>query len=197
MKNPGITAILVAIIFSSCSFTGNRTNKADETAASEIFIENLGAYCGMELDGKIVTDSSNPANNGQNIQFMFDECPENEIRITALLPEKMVNTIILTLMKGEILLKHDVRNPDFSPAQHTMYGGFSLQQGSDTKQTFPVHNFGQTMWPGYEKYSWEICLGQEEIEYMELTEEMINKHYIIKIPSKNLVENVGEITQSN
>jgi hypothetical protein len=176
-------AIIISIYLSSCTFSGNKTEENQKPAAYETFLEGIKAYCGMELEGEIIVDTENPDHHNQNLQFLFEECPDNEVRITALIPDKMINTIILTLMDDEILLKHDVRNMDFSPAQYTMYGGFSDPSGTENKQRFPVHNFGQTMWPGYEDYSWEIRLGDQIIEYIELSKDIVNKHYIIKIPA--------------
>jgi hypothetical protein len=178
-------AIIIALFLSSCNFSGKKTEETQLPAHHEAFMGNMKAYCGMELSGEIIVDINNPEFSTQNLQFLFEECPDNEIRITALIPGKMINTIILTLMDDEILLKHDVRNMDFSPAQYTMYGGFSDPTGTEIRQFFPIHNFGQTMWPGYEDYSWEILLDDQKIEYIELSKDIVSKHYIITTTSRS------------
>jgi hypothetical protein len=177
-----ILFLMIALIV-SCN-SGPR--QAEELPSEESFLQKMSAYCGKELSGGILADSQQPEFVGQEIRFHFLKCTENEIRILTVLPNEMQKTIILTLVGEEILLKHDVRNPDLSPADYTMYGGFSNKAGDENRQFFPVHNFGQTMWPGFENFSWEIRIQHEgNLEYTERTGNVVMKHYIVPLVSVN------------
>lgn len=181
---PQSFTILFALILMACNPSANKTSTGTDELTTESFIKSMQTFCGKELKGEIVADSDNPQNIGKNLLYSFNQCTDKEIRITVQLHDKQKKTIILTLMGEEILLKHDMRNADMSPAEYTMFGGFSGESGTDSKQIFPVHNFGGDMWPGFENYSWIININSEEsyIEYKELSENLVKKHYIIRLP---------------
>jgi hypothetical protein len=156
-------------------------------SASEAFMLNLARFCGQIIEGEIFADQSNPGNNGLSVAFHFSGCSEDEIRITLPGASDVETTIILTRINGQLLLKHDVRNKDLSPAIYTMYGGFSSEAGNDMKQVFPIHNFGREMWPEYENYYWEICINDDEgqLEYLEVAENIVMKQYLLNLPDVN------------
>lgn len=183
MRNIILLFLIMTAVNISCN-SGAR--QEEETTAEESFMQNISTYCGQELSGEILADAQQPEFIGQPIHFRFLQCTDNEIRILAVLPDELQKTIILTLMEEEILLKHDVRNPDLSPANYTMYGGFSNQAGDDKRQFFPVHNFGQSMWPGIENFSWEISIQQGgNLEYTERTDNVVMKHYVVPLVDVN------------
>jgi hypothetical protein len=177
-----ISLMIFAGIVSSCS-TRDRQDQQTQTPATEKFMTHLSSYCGQTLSGEIFNDSESPALNGQSIAFNFSICKEDEIRIEVLLDTPQKKTIILTLLNNEILLKHDVREPDLTPVDMPMYGGFSSNDGNENAQVFPVHNFGHNLWPEMENHSWEICINEDEhiLEYMELMGDVVKKHYILRL----------------
>ncbi len=180
----GIFAMLY--FFLSCGTVSREqeeTGKHD-TPAAESFMHNISEYCGKTLSGEVFADHSRPELTGTTVEFSFEKCTENEVRINTLLPGDEKVIIILTLINDELLLKHDVRDARLAPGQYTMYGGFSDDGGNNLKQVFPVHNFGGEMWPGYENYAWEICINKQEgtFEYIEMAENIIQKHYKAALP---------------
>ncbi|TVQ10969.1 MAG: hypothetical protein EA361_13115 [Bacteroidetes bacterium] len=180
--------ILAAIFFLlSCSGTPREQEKTKENdaPAMESFMTNLSLYCGETLAGEVFADHQRPELAGSPMEFIFEKCTENEVRIRTRFPSEEQVIIILTLINDELLLKHDVRDANLAPGQFTMYGGFSDQRGSSHSQIFPVHNFGGDMWPGYENYSWEICIDEEKgsFEYIETAENIIKKHFKATLPS--------------
>lgn len=177
--------IFTAVILAACNSGRKQQTPEEQTTPTEDFMEQLSEFCGEELQGKVLTDQNHPGIVDKPMSFLFEKCSAEEIRITASLPIEEKTVIIFTLMGNELLLKHDVRDADSSPAQYTMYGGFADESGNETMQIFPVHNFGGNMWPGYDAYSWEICINPKEgtLEYMEVAEDVVKKHYIARIPS--------------
>jgi hypothetical protein len=183
MRNIIILSLVMTTVMLSCT-SGTRQGK--EATAEESFMQNIHSYCGQQLVGEVIAESMRPELIGSPIYSGSIQCTDNEIRIQVIIPGEIQKTIILTLMGEEILLKHDVRNPDLSPANFTMYGGFSGNDGDEYRQLFPVHNFGQSMWPGFENYSWEISVQQSgNLEYTERTGNVVLKHYVLSLEDVN------------
>lgn len=182
----GLLATLFLFVSCANAPREEQETKEHETPTEESFMNNISEYCGETLTGEIFADHSRPELAGSQMEFSFEKCTENEVRIKTLLPGEEQVIIIITLINDELLLKHDVRDISLAPGQNTMYGGFSDDRGNDLTQIFPVHNFGGDMWPGYENYSWEICIDKQEgsFEYIEMAENIIQKHYKAALPSK-------------
>lgn len=186
MKKILLLAGIASFVLLSC---GQQREKeaaevSAETSQVEHFMENMTALCGEELTGTVFIDTEQPNLAGKPITFDFATCTPGEIRIAAQTESEEQMTIILTLINDELLLKHDIRDKNNMPADITMYGGFANEAGSPVRQIFPVHNFGSEMWPGFENKSWEICITPEEgkLEYMELTENILKRHFIFELP---------------
>ena len=186
MKKILFLAGIASFVLFSC---GQQRQKEEaevsaETSQVEHFMENLAALCGKELTGTVFIDTEQPKLAGKPITFDFASCTPGEIRIATQMESAEQLTIILTLINDELLLKHDIREKNNMPTDATMYGGFASDDGTALRQIFPVHNFGREMWPGFENKSWEICITPEEnkLEYMELTEDIIKRHFILEIP---------------
>ncbi|MFN3555170.1 MAG: hypothetical protein ACK4VN_04315 [Bacteroidales bacterium] len=176
----------VFIVFMwGCGGTTQQEQAAEQEVSEKVaFMEKLRSLCGMELQGEIFADDYQPAYVGLPMSFTFNSCTEKEVRIVTLLPSQEQFTIILTLIDEDLLLKHDVRDADLSPREITMYGGFAHDGGTSVIQIFPVHNFGGDMWPGYEDYSWEICMpeGEGKFEYIEYAADKVRRHFTAIIP---------------
>jgi hypothetical protein len=174
--------LLVAAIITSCGTRDGKPEQQAEITSTEKFMHNMSRFCGQTLTGEIFIDSEEAGINGEVVTFAFENCKDDEVRINVQIPSRYRKTIILTMLNNEILLKHDVRDEDLSPAALTMYGGFSCKDGNENAQVFPMHNFGQNMWPELENHSWEICINEDEaiLEYMELAEDEVIKHYIMR-----------------
>ncbi len=182
MKRKFFTIFIITILLYGCGQKSQEetTQKEEEISTKVVFLENLKKLCGERIQGEIFIF---PNTEPQELHFSFEKCVENEIRMTAQMPNDNLYTIVLTLIGDDLLLKHDVRNKDQSPAEITMFGGFA-QAGNTKNQLFPVHNFGGDMWPGYEGYSWEICLNKQDqtFEYIEMSESSIQKHFTARLP---------------
>lgn len=185
MKHFTYILLLAGLMLYSCGSSPkeDETSAADHQKNIESFMGSVKTLCGHDLKGEVFANHDHPDMAGHPMVFHFDHCKDGEIRITTDLPTPESVTIILTMVDGELLLKHDVRNPDMTPSLFTMYGGFS-EDGNETSQIFPVHNFGGHMWPEYEKYSWEICISEKDgtFEYMELAEDIVKLHYVAQLP---------------
>lgn len=186
MKKVLLLAGVISCIVFACSQPGQKTT--DEAAGvatlAEQFMDNMAEFCGEALAGNVFIDANQPQLAGTPLIFDVATCTPGEIRIKTQLETEEQMTIILTLINDELLLKHDIRDKNNMPTDATMYGGFASDDGTALRQIFPVHNFGGEMWPGFENKSWEICITPEEnkLEYMELTEDIIKRHFILEIP---------------
>jgi hypothetical protein len=115
---------------------------AEETAQDQ-FMTNLATHCGNAYAGglTLAPPGDTMLEGGELLVVHFRECGENELR----LPFHIRNmdgtwnrsrTWILTRHDGRIELRHDHRKPDGSEDDMTMYGGFTISEGTPSLQIF-------------------------------------------------------------
>lgn len=185
-KHIWIPAAFLFVVL-SCGTTPREEEESREREIPEAenFLLNVSKYCGDTLEGIILTHQQQPEIEGREIEFSLGKCTEHEARIEIHFPGEEQVHIILTLINNELLLKHDVRDTSQAPGQNPMYGGFSDMEGTSHRQVFPVHNFGEAMWPGFENFVWEIHLDEQSghLTYIERAEDIIMKHFRAQLPS--------------
>lgn len=176
-----LSLVLVLMVMAGCQSGPRQESQepAEEINSREVFLTSLHQLCDKTLQGEVIADHFQPAATGDPVSFSFTACKDQEIRINTALPIGEEFTIVLTLVGEELLLKHDIRNADFSPHNLTMYGGFALEEDTHETMLFPVHNFGGQMWEGYEDYSWRIRFSPDDalFEYTEMKGEVIKRHF--------------------
>lgn len=178
--------LLAFIILISCGSreTGEQVTEQPEATEVVLFMQSLAQFCGERLSGEAMILNKDLIKQEKIVAFHFEKCTDNEIRIAVETKESEKTTIILTLVAGELLLKHDVKSHNMAPAEFTMYGGFADDSGNKNKQLFPVHNFGGTMWPGFENYAWEMGFDNEDnsLYYKEINNDLVVRHYTLSMP---------------
>lgn len=110
-------------------------------APADVFFANLSALCGKAFVGEITVDRPKPRED------MFDgslpgidvrDCTADTVHVDLGAGEDRSRTWIVTRTATGLRLKHDHRHADGSPDAVTMYGGDTRDEGTDTRQSFPV-----------------------------------------------------------
>lgn len=184
IKDIRLLPFLLALGITACN-PGKRPTEQSQ-AAMELakaehaaFLRLFTPYCGDTLRGQIQTSTEQ-----QSMAFVISKCEENELRIQLILPDTLTTTLVVTALEGKLLLKHDVRNSDFSPAENTMYGGFADDKGSPDTQHFRAHAFETSMWQGYSHTKWTLSIRIHEkiLEYAETKNDTLQRHYQATLP---------------
>lgn len=105
------------------------------------FLEAIAAACGRAFEGRITDNEPTIADDpfvGRRLVMHVRECRPGAIRIPFHVGEDRSRTWVLTRTKDGLHLAHDHRHADGSPDSLTMYGGRTLDAGSDTVQRFPA-----------------------------------------------------------
>lgn len=162
---------IALIVFTSLLGCKERSTKQEpENAAIESHTEFLKAFdalCNKKISAHLnCLEDENPS---MGTTEGFFKCSENEVRITFERPDTISTTIVLTLLGENLLLKHDVRLADGSPAEQTMYGGFAETPVTPLLRRFPSHKFDAELWHEKEAYFWEVFFDHKHqmLNYIE------------------------------
>ncbi len=180
-KPARLISFLIIVLASTHCRQPQPSSKADGTDEINSFMKSLAELCDKEIRVFMINSDQNVIGERISIAAVWETCNRNEFRIALKLKENETVHLALTLVGDDLLLKHDVRTDDLAPAEFTMYGGFASPTGTPVRQSFPIHNFGSHLWPGYESYSWELSLETPAgpLHYFEKNDESIQKHLII------------------
>ncbi len=109
----------------------------------DVWFANLGELCGQSFVGQVVTDD--PADDDfRNSRLLMHvrDCSDSEIRIPFWVGDDHSRTWVITRNDdGGLTLKHDHRDPDGTTHTLHWYGGDTANEGSETRQEFPVDQF--------------------------------------------------------
>jgi hypothetical protein len=110
-----------------------------EMGAQQQFFDSIGAHCGKAYAGKPVsTDAADADMAGEAMVMHVSRCSEGEIRIPFHVGENRSRTWVLTRTANSLRLKHDHRHEDGSVDAISWYGGDTANDGSASRQEFPV-----------------------------------------------------------
>jgi hypothetical protein len=109
--------------------------------AADAFLARIAQHCGQAFTGRIIANE--PANPddpfvGKALVMHVRECRDKEIRIPFHVGEDRSRTWVLTRTPAGLRLKHDHRHEDGTDDDVTMYGGDTAEEGTPTRQEFPV-----------------------------------------------------------
>jgi hypothetical protein len=138
-----------AILFIACASEEPETDIIElddvvlEESAQDQFLANLATHCGNAYGGglTLAPPGDTMLEGGELLVVHFRECEEDVLR----LPFHIRNmdgtwnrsrTWILTSHEDRIELRHDHRKPDGSEDDVTMYGGFTIDEGTPNQQVF-------------------------------------------------------------
>lgn len=140
---PILPFILLLIFFLSCT-ENESAQPADDSPAFVQFFNNLAEECGNAYAGalQVQPDHIDMFTGTEGMEMHFSECHEDHLKIPFHIENEeegiwnRSRTWILTLHEDGLELRHDHRKPDGTDDDVTMYGGFSVGEGTAFEQRF-------------------------------------------------------------
>ncbi len=132
--------VVVALTFSltSCAYS-DPASSTSQPAPQTAFFDALSAECGKAYAGRLVsTDAADADIAGQRLVMHVRECSDDVIRVPFHVGEDRSRTWVISKTGAALRLKHDHRHKDGSEDAVTQYGGDTANEGSATRQEFPV-----------------------------------------------------------
>jgi hypothetical protein len=113
-------------------------------APQAAFLANLAAPCGQAFPGRLqLTPEGDAMLTGtEELLVHFRDCEPGEVRIPFHVEVEATGewdrsrTWYVMAVDGGLELRHDHREPDGSESTRTWYGGFTLDQGTSSRQDF-------------------------------------------------------------
>ncbi|TVQ66224.1 MAG: hypothetical protein EA360_06235 [Balneolaceae bacterium] len=147
MKCSYFTPIFSLLFLLSCTGEKNESNPApagDDTAAFDLFFDALAQQCGNAYPGGLTLEPpGDEMLTGTELLIVhFRECSDVQLKLPfhiELEEEELWDrsrTWIFTRHEEGLEIRHDHRKPDGSEDDFTMYGGFSVGEGSALRQEF-------------------------------------------------------------
>jgi hypothetical protein len=135
-----LAALVVAL--SGCT-TSPSTSTEAATLPTERFHAELRSLCGQAFAGRVVADTPAPTGAdpfaGKPLVMHVRGCGDTELRVPFHVGDDRSRTWVITRLDGgRLRLKHDHRHEDGSSDAVTMYGGDTVNRGSEIRQEFPV-----------------------------------------------------------
>lgn len=142
-----LTLLITLFFFISCSEESSQSEPLandDETTAFHLFFDALAQQCGNAYPGGLTLEPpGDEMLTGTELLIVhFRECSENQLKLPfhIELEEEQEwdrsRTWIFTKHEDGLEIRHDHRKPDGSEDEFTMYGGFSVGDGSALRQEF-------------------------------------------------------------
>ena len=115
------------------------TSASKQENAQSQFFDAIARRCGESFAGKLVSTDAADADMASEPMIMhISICSAGEIRIPFHVGDNRSRTWVLSRTDQGLRLKHDHRHEDGSEDAITQYGGDTVNQGSATRQEFPV-----------------------------------------------------------
>lgn len=136
---PAIAVSAAILGLSACSAPETAPATPAEATTQDQFFANLTALCGQRFEGKVVTTDAQDADFASSRLLMHvRDCSDEEIRIPFWVGEDKSRTWVITRTETGLRLKHDHRDPDGTTHTLHWYGGDTVNEGTATRQEFPV-----------------------------------------------------------
>ncbi len=137
-----LPTILLAIFLVAC---GSEEETAGETELTgyEQFFEQMSKQCGNAYPGGLTLEPEGDEmlDGDELLVVHFRECGDNELKLPFHIEQldgewDRSRTWIFTKHNDGLELRHDHRMPDGSDDEVTMYGGYSVDEGTSIRQEF-------------------------------------------------------------
>ena len=131
---------LVALSASAYATPQSPAQPADQ------FFTQMSTLCGKSFHGKLVAgDDSDASFATAKMQAVVRTCTDREIQISFDVGEDRSRTWIITRTDSGLRLKHRHMLKDGTEDPVSQYGGDTAQQGTATRQEFPVDAYSKAM----------------------------------------------------
>ena len=176
--------LLTLLIFSTTAFAQGK-----EPESVTKFWNSLQTLCGKSFAGTVAAAPADDTTfKGKQLVMSVISCEKNVIKIPFFVGEDKSRTWVLTKKKGRILLKHDHRHEDGKPDKVTMYGGWTSNAGSPTRQMFPADEETVKVIPAAASNVWWIDLVEGDFFSYNLRRMGTDRFFSIKFDLKNPIE---------
>jgi hypothetical protein len=138
---------------------------AGQTESQNAFFQQVSSFCGKQFIGQSnFPEDPGDAWRGKKLVADIQTCTAEEIRIPFNVGEDHSRTWILKRVEGGLRLQHDHRQADGTPDEVTLYGGTTLNAGSQLKQSFPADAYTADLIPEAATNEWFISFNEEGTE---------------------------------
>ena len=132
--------ILLALLASGGATTQTPVQPADQ------FFARMSGLCGKSFNGRLAAgDASDASFATAQMQAHVRTCTDREIQISFDVGEDRSRTWIITRTDSGLRLKHRHILKDGTEDPVSQYGGDTAQQGTATRQEFPVDAYSKKM----------------------------------------------------
>lgn len=148
---------LLMLLLGACTAPGQVLSG---TAAQRAFLDHLGKLCGASFAGtaSIVPADASDTWSGTPIVARVARCTRNEVHVPVQVGSERSRTWIFRQSEGGLVLVHDHRHADGSPAAQTMYGGPASSEGSAHAQHFRADAYTAGLLPASAANVWHVTL---------------------------------------
>ncbi len=138
------TFICLMLLFSLAGCNGEEAPERPEQLPFDQFFEALAEHCGNAYPGSLTLEpEGDEMLTGTELLIVhFRECDENRLKLPFHIEIEeddswdRSRTWIFTRHEEGLELRHDHRRPDGSDDEPTMYGGYSVDEGTASRQEF-------------------------------------------------------------
>ncbi len=148
----------LVLVLSACgpqssppAHTAAETEKTPPTEAStetpqDLFWNHLTTLCGNAYQGAMTSDDDADAELADQTMVMHSRrCLEDRIEIPFHIGDNRSRTWVLTRHVDGLQLQHDHRHEDGSEDTVTLYGGRTMDPGSQSVQHFPADEYSKEL----------------------------------------------------
>ncbi len=106
------------------------------------FLNNLASLCGQSFEGEEAYMRAG-RESWAHMYFVMHVtvCEDEKVYVPFHLDEDHSRTWMFLVEDGKLRFRHDHRDPDGTPHQATMYGGYANGEGTAFKQYFPADDY--------------------------------------------------------
>jgi hypothetical protein len=133
-------------LLSLLSLSACATATTPPSSPQDQFMANLGQLCSKTFTGRLVT--TDPADKdfaGKKLEMGPVACKPDEIAIPFAVGDNRSRTWVITRTAAGVRLKHVHRHDDGHEDKVSRYGGDTVNEGSPTRQEFPVDDFSKDL----------------------------------------------------
>jgi hypothetical protein len=135
------------------------------------FFQAVSKHCGKAYTGKVTIDTSNsPSFANKKLIMHIRKCSKTQLQIPFHVGDDSSRTWLINKVDSGLLLKHDHRHRDGSDDILTMYGGYTLTDGSLHSQSFPADDYSKQLFidnniPQSVGNTWQLFISPDKFSY--------------------------------
>jgi hypothetical protein len=155
------SSLMLACLSGACSVAG--AGEAAPNQAQQAFMASLRKLCGASFAGtaSVVPADAREIWSGARLVATVASCTDNEVRVPVQVGADRSRTWLFRQTKAGLVLVHDHRHADGSPAEQSMYGGAASADGSAHAQHFSADSDTARRMPASAANVWHVTLAPD------------------------------------